>query len=59
MRSCSLSAMSLHPERSITLHRRAADWFTFHGQVVNAIRRTQAAGDRAGAARLLADHSFA
>jgi LuxR family maltose regulon positive regulatory protein len=29
-----------------------------HGQVVNAIRHTQAAGDWADAARLLADHSF-
>jgi LuxR family maltose regulon positive regulatory protein len=29
-----------------------------HGQVVEAIRHTQAAGDWPGAARLLADHSF-
>jgi LuxR family transcriptional regulator, maltose regulon positive regulatory protein len=40
------------------LHRRAAGWFTRHGQVAEAIRHTQAAGDWAGAARLLADHSF-
>ena len=40
------------------LHRRAAEWFTNHGQVVDAIRHTQAAGDWPGAARLLADHSF-
>ena len=40
------------------LHRRAAGWFTFQGQVVEAIRHTQAAGDWAEAARLLADHSF-
>ena len=40
------------------LHRRAAGWFTRHGQVVDAIRHTQAAGDWPGAARLLADHSF-
>jgi LuxR family maltose regulon positive regulatory protein len=40
------------------LHRRAAGWFTRHGQVVNAIRHTQAAGDWPDAARLLADHSF-
>ncbi len=40
------------------LHRRAAGWFTRHGQVVDAVRHTQAAGDWPGAARLLADHSF-
>jgi LuxR family transcriptional regulator, maltose regulon positive regulatory protein len=40
------------------LHRRAAEWFTKHGQVVDAIRHMQAAGDWPGAARLLADHSF-
>ena len=40
------------------LHRRAAGWFTLQGQVVDAIRHTQAAGDWPDAARLLADHSF-
>jgi LuxR family maltose regulon positive regulatory protein len=40
------------------LHRRAAGWFARQGQVVDAIRHTQAAGDWAGAARLLADHAF-
>ena len=40
------------------LHRRAAEWFTLQGQVVEAIRHTQAAGDWPDAARLLADHSF-
>jgi LuxR family transcriptional regulator, maltose regulon positive regulatory protein len=40
------------------LHRLAAAWFSEHGQVVDAIRHTQAAGDWADAARLLADHSF-
>jgi LuxR family maltose regulon positive regulatory protein len=40
------------------LHRRAAGWFTVHGQVAEAVRHTQAAGDWPGAARLLADHSF-
>ena len=39
-------------------HRRAAGWFTLQGQVVEAIRHTQAAGDWPEAARLLADHSF-
>jgi LuxR family transcriptional regulator, maltose regulon positive regulatory protein len=46
------------PEEVPALHRRAAEWFTEHGQVVDAIRHTQAAGDWPGAARLLADHSF-
>ena len=40
------------------LHRRAAGWFTLQGQVVEAIRHTQAAGDWPDAARLLAGHSF-
>jgi LuxR family transcriptional regulator, maltose regulon positive regulatory protein len=40
------------------LHRRAAGWFIQHGQVAEAIRHTQAAGDWADAAQLLADHSF-
>jgi len=40
------------------LHRRAAGWFTVQGQVADAIRHTQAAGDWAGAARLLAAQSF-
>jgi LuxR family maltose regulon positive regulatory protein len=40
------------------LHLRAAQWFVRHGQVVDAIRHTQAAGDWSGAARLLADHCF-
>ncbi len=46
------------PEEVPTLHRRAAGWFTVQGQIVEAIGHTQAAGDWAGAARLLADHSF-
>jgi LuxR family transcriptional regulator, maltose regulon positive regulatory protein len=46
------------PEEGPELHRRAAEWFIRHGQVVDAIRHTQAAGDLADAARLLADHSF-
>ena len=40
------------------LHRRAAAWFAQHGQVVNAVRHTQAAGAWPDAARLLADHAF-
>ena len=40
------------------LHRRAAGWFTVQGQVADAVRHTQAAGDWPGAARLLADQSF-
>ncbi len=46
------------PEEVPALHRRAAGWFTQHGQVAEAIRHTQAAGDWADAARLLADYSF-
>ena len=46
------------PEEVPGLHRRAADWLIQHGQVVNAIRHIQAAGDWPRAARLLADYSF-
>jgi len=46
------------PEEVPGLHRRAAEWLIQHGQVVDGIRHTQAAGDWADAARLLADHSF-
>jgi LuxR family maltose regulon positive regulatory protein len=46
------------PEELPVLHRRAAGWFTRHGQAADAIRHTQAAGDWPEAARLLADHSF-
>ncbi len=46
------------PDQVPVLHRRAAGWFTVQGQVADAVRHTQAAGDWAGAARLLADHSF-
>ncbi len=46
------------PEEVPALHQRAAGWFTQRGQVADAIRHTQAAGDWPGAARLLADHSF-
>ncbi len=40
------------------LHRRAAQWFADHGEVVEAVRHTLAAGDWPGAARILADHLF-
>ena len=46
------------PDQVPELHRRAARWFGEHGQVVDAIRHTQAAGDWSDAARLLADHAF-
>jgi LuxR family transcriptional regulator, maltose regulon positive regulatory protein len=46
------------PAEIPALHRRAAGWFTQHGQVAEAIQHTQAAGDWPEAARLLADHSF-
>jgi LuxR family transcriptional regulator, maltose regulon positive regulatory protein len=46
------------PEEVPALHRLAAGWLLEHGQVADAIRHTQAAGDWPDAARLLADHSF-
>ena len=46
------------PEELPALHRLAAQWLIGHGEVVDAIRHTQAAGDWSDAARLLADHSF-
>jgi LuxR family maltose regulon positive regulatory protein len=46
------------PEELPVLHRLAARWLTEHGEIVDAIRHTQAAGDWSDAARLLADHSF-
>jgi LuxR family maltose regulon positive regulatory protein len=46
------------PAEIPALHRRAAGWFTQHGQVAEAIRHTQAAGDWPEAARLLADYSL-
>jgi LuxR family maltose regulon positive regulatory protein len=46
------------PEEVPELHRRAAGWLIRQGQVAEAIRHTQAAGDWADAARLLAGQSF-
>jgi LuxR family maltose regulon positive regulatory protein len=46
------------PAQVPELHRRAASWFSGHGQVIDAIRHTQAAGDWPEAARLLTDHPF-
>ncbi len=46
------------PEELPVLHRLAAEWLSEHGEIVDAIRHTQAAGDWPDAARLLADHSF-
>jgi LuxR family transcriptional regulator, maltose regulon positive regulatory protein len=46
------------PDQVPVLHRRAAEYFIRQGQLVNAIRHTQAAGAWADAARMLADHSF-
>ena len=46
------------PGQLPVLHLRAAQWFAEHGQVTDAIRHTQAAGDWPAAARLLADHCF-
>lgn len=46
------------PSSIAELHRRAAGWFAEHGQVVEAIRHRQAAGDWELAAHLLADNFF-
>jgi LuxR family maltose regulon positive regulatory protein len=46
------------PEEVPVLHRLAAKWLLEHGEIADAIRHTQAAGDWSDAARLLADHSF-
>jgi len=40
------------------LHRAAAAWLEEQGQVVEAVRHAQAAGDWSHAARLVADHSL-
>jgi len=46
------------PGQLPALHRLAAGWLSEHGEVVDAVRHTQAAGDWSGAAQLLADRSF-
>ena len=40
------------------IHRRAARWFSDHGDIVEAVRHLLAAGDWPDAARLIADHTF-
>jgi LuxR family maltose regulon positive regulatory protein len=40
------------------LHRKAAAWFAGHGEFVEAIRHTLAAGDWPDAAQLVGDHLF-
>ena len=46
------------PEELPALHRLAAGWLLGHGEIVDAIRHTQAAGDWSDAAGILADNSF-
>jgi LuxR family maltose regulon positive regulatory protein len=46
------------PEELPGLHRLAARWLAEHGEIVDAVRHTQASADWSGAARLLADYSF-
>jgi LuxR family maltose regulon positive regulatory protein len=46
------------PGQMPALHRLAAGWLSEHGEIIDAVRHTQAAGDWSDAARLLADHSF-
>jgi LuxR family maltose regulon positive regulatory protein len=45
-------------EEGPDLHRKAAAWLADHGEVVDAIRHTLAAGDWPDAAGILADHLF-
>ena len=40
------------------LHRKAAKWFTDHGDAIEGVRHMLAAGDWLDSARLLADHLF-
>ena len=40
------------------LHRKAARWFTDHGDAIEGVRHTLSAGDWLDSARLLADHLF-
>ncbi len=40
------------------LHRKAATWFTDHGDAIEGVRHTLAAGDWLDSARLLADNLF-
>ena len=47
-----------HADEVPDLHRRSAQWFIDHGDAVEAVRHTLAAGDWPDAARLLADHLF-
>jgi LuxR family maltose regulon positive regulatory protein len=51
-----LELRRLAPLAIPALHRTAAAWHEEHGDVVEAVRHHQAAGDWAPAARLLADH---
>ena len=46
------------PERVPTLHSIAADWYSEHGLIVDALRHRGAAEDWPGVARLLAEHGF-
>jgi LuxR family transcriptional regulator, maltose regulon positive regulatory protein len=46
------------PAQLPALRRLAAGWLSGHGEIVEAVRHLQAAGDWSDAARLLADHSF-
>ncbi|KFF98327.1 hypothetical protein IQ62_25245 [Streptomyces scabiei] len=46
------------PQAVEGLHRAAAQWYSEHGYVVDAVRHAQAAQDWRFATRLLADHSF-
>jgi LuxR family transcriptional regulator, maltose regulon positive regulatory protein len=53
-----LEARRRLPGELPALHRLAGQWLAAHGEIIDAVRHTQAAGDWRDAARLLADHSF-
>jgi LuxR family maltose regulon positive regulatory protein len=51
-----LELRRVSPATIPSLHRSAAAWHEEHGDIAEAVRRHQAAGDWASAARLLVDH---
>ena len=56
--SCVSSSAERSPMRSLACTAGPPQWFADHGEVVEAVRHTHAAGDWHDAARIVADHSF-
>jgi LuxR family transcriptional regulator, maltose regulon positive regulatory protein len=50
-----LELRRVSPTTIRSLHRAASQWYAEHGQVIEAVRHAQAAGEWTSAARLLAD----